>query len=562
MNRPGPKYWPFLLIALALVFMAADAQDSQQSPATSSNGRGRTGFVVVCTLEDMIDEGLAVVTERAVEEAEGAEALVFRIDTPGGLVDAAIKITDTIGSAPCPTIAYVEGMGAISAGALISFSCDYIMMAPGTNIGASTPVYFTSEGSTVAGEKEISFLRSKFAALAELNGHNADIGEAMVDPDVVLYAVRDQDGEIIVYSPYSSDVVPATEKEPSIEEAIGNAIEKLDDKTVAPIGTVKDVIEDVKDELERQRDAEDRAAEQGNQQDLLPGRGIGYEPTKILEKGKLLTLTSNEAEAYGLSRTTASSIDQALGVLEIYPVEKRNIELTLSEEIFRFLTNPTVTSVLLLLGFGGLFFELQTPGVGFPGIVSLIGFTLFFGSRAVLGLSEWIDVALIVIGVGLLVVELMILPGFGIAGIAGIACILAGIYLSFTLDGFQIPQYSWDYARIQEMFLSLVIALALTGLLLWFMWKVMKFTPGYSGLVLSHAQQDTSGYVVQGEEEESAVGMEGVAATRLRPVGKGRFGDKTLQVVSHAEYLEEGTPIRVVTVDGNRYVVEKIKDAK
>ena len=98
-------------------------------------------FVVVCPIDGDILDGIAVVVKRAVtEEAQGAKAILFIIDTYGGRVDSAIDIANTIMEAPAPTIAFIKGRGAISAGALISYACDQIVMAPGANIGASTPV--------------------------------------------------------------------------------------------------------------------------------------------------------------------------------------------------------------------------------------------------------------------------------------------------------------------------------------------------------------------------------------------------------------------------------------
>ncbi|MEX2016152.1 MAG: ATP-dependent Clp protease proteolytic subunit, partial [Candidatus Hydrogenedentales bacterium] len=124
------------------------------APATGQDEIG--DVVIVCPIEGMIDEGIAVIVERAVEEAneKGAKALIFRIDTPGGRVDSAVKIASAIQRSRTLTIAYIEGMGAISAGALISMACDEIVMAPGSNIGAAAPVIPTAEGMQPTGEKE------------------------------------------------------------------------------------------------------------------------------------------------------------------------------------------------------------------------------------------------------------------------------------------------------------------------------------------------------------------------------------------------------------------------
>ena len=119
-----------------------------------------------------------VLVQRAVKEAEGAKAIIFVIDTPGGEVGAALSTVDTILEAPCETIAYARGMGAISAGAIISYSCKKITMSPTANFGDSQPVYPSAQGSLPAGEKEVSYLRAKMRSLAEANG--LSVGDQLV----------------------------------------------------------------------------------------------------------------------------------------------------------------------------------------------------------------------------------------------------------------------------------------------------------------------------------------------------------------------------------------------
>ena len=156
------------------------------------------GYVVVCALDWPVDDAMPVVVARAVREAQGAAALVFLIDTPGGRVDCAIDINERIMSAKCPTIAYVKGMGAISAGALISYSCKHIIMAPGTNIGASAPVMMGMQQLPAeVDEKTKSFLRSRYRALGEENGHDPVLGEAMVDARIEVHGRKDAQGKYV-----------------------------------------------------------------------------------------------------------------------------------------------------------------------------------------------------------------------------------------------------------------------------------------------------------------------------------------------------------------------------
>jgi membrane-bound serine protease (ClpP class) len=479
--------------ALAVLFLAAASGQEADEPSAP--------FVVVCPIEDMIDEGISVIVKRAVAEAVDAEALIFIIDTPGGRVDSAIDISNTILSAQCPTIAYAVGMGAISAGALISFACDDIVLSPEANIGAATPVIPSVEGMQPTSEKEVSFVRAKFRALAETKGHSVALAEAMVDEDIALRGYTNEDGEYVVYR-----------------------VDQLDEP------------------------GEDADAEQ-------EGTPLGE---VISPAGSLLTLTAQEALKYGLIETTARSSQEVIDYYGYGEASVRTIEFTWAEALFRWLTSPTITGLLLLLGIGGLYFELQTPGFGITGIIGLCCLALFFGSHMVLGLADWLDVAFVLLGVALIVLEVFVLPGFGITGVAGFIMLFAGIYLALTRV--PVPQYSWDYQRLADAGYSITVAMGGLLMVVFFTWRLLPHTPLYRKLVLTGRQDTTAGYVVQTEEDESAVGLQGVALTMLRPAGRGRFNDKTYDIVSRAEYIEQGSPVVIVEVDGNRYVVERAKE--
>jgi membrane-bound serine protease (ClpP class) len=297
-------------------------------------------------------------------------------------------------------------------------------------------------------------------------------------------------------------------------------------------------------------------------QPVAPASAIGPQPVRILNKGKLLTLTANEAEAYGLIPTTVTSEDQLLGLYDQVGARKVYIEMTVPEKIFRWLTNPMVSGILFMIAIGGMYIEIRTPGFGLPGIISLIAFTLFFGARAVLGIADWIDLVLVLVGAALLLVEFFVLPGFGIAGVAGVACLIAGLVLSFMLSDFELPKYEWQYDRLEDAGVAMVTAAVSLSLFFLAAWKFLPRTPAYRRLILTSAQEDALGYVVQTEEdEEGAIGLKGVALTMLRPAGRARFGDRTIQVVSRAQYIEKGQPVVVVQVEGNRYVVDPIEES-
>ncbi|NNE08427.1 MAG: nodulation protein NfeD, partial [Gemmatimonadetes bacterium] len=151
--------------------------------------------LVMVTIEGTIDLGLPPFVERALAEAEesGAEALILEINTLGGRVDAASRIRDLLLDAEVKTVAYINKR-AISAGALISLACEEIVMAPGSTIGAATPVTASGNAGQMekASEKVVSYFRSEMRATAEQRGRPPEIAEAMVDESVVIDGVTEE----------------------------------------------------------------------------------------------------------------------------------------------------------------------------------------------------------------------------------------------------------------------------------------------------------------------------------------------------------------------------------
>lgn len=493
--------------------------------------------VVVCPVTGVIDDGNAALIARAVQEASSAKALILEIDTPGGQIDSALKIANTIKSAPCRTIAYATGMGAISAGALISYSCTDIIMSPEAAIGAATPVIASPEGMMPTGEKEVSFMRAEMRAKAESHNRNPAIAEAMVDKDIELWSYTDAQGAFQIVAVYPNHAEPG----------VGDVVKKAIDSLPSDLNEIKKI---AKDALPATPDAPKTSERPAN---------VPADAQLIKPAGKLLTLTAKEALKYQLISATAASIQDVTAQYTMTDVQVRRLRMTLAEQIFRILTNPVVAGILLMLGIGGLYLEMKTPGVSLPGVIGVVCLVLLFGSHLLLGIAEWIDVLLVVIGIGLILAEIFVLPGHMIMGVSGMVCILAGLYL--TLTGVTVPQYSWEFDRLRNAGVSLGIAFATLALFVYLTWKLFPHTPFYNKIVQVHVQERAQGYVVQSDADQAlAIGRRGIATSMLRPAGRGRFGDTTLQVVSRGEFISPGSPIMIVQVDGNRYVVDTFEE--
>ncbi|MBA7618157.1 hypothetical protein ES703_25478 [subsurface metagenome] len=453
-----------------------------------------------------IDRSLVVFIRRGIERAKDQEAgfIIFDVDTFGGRVDSALQIATLIGSAGyAETIAYVttspESTGVSwSAGALISLACNRIYMTPGTSMGAAAPVTMGPEGSAAASEKVVSAVRAQMAALAEKNGYPVSIARAMVDQDIELKEVY-IDGEM-------------------------------------QVATAEDMI-DIEREAKKS--------------------GKTVEPGKIISpSGKLLTLTAMEMEKYGVSSGTVSDRKVLLETLNIPESGFVEVDESPADMVVGLITSAGFTSLLIIVGLVALYVEITSPGFGIPGTVAIICFAVVFSSYALLGTVGSIELILFVLGLVLLILEIFIIPGFGVAGISGIVLIVASLVLS--MQGFVIPSFEWqkDIFRrnLVVVSVSVVSSFIAFGILAYSLPQLRLF----SHLTLVTSQTAENGYTVQTREEGSKlIGKRGAAVTTLRPSGKAEFDDEVMNVETDGEFVEAGMNVEVVEVSGNRIVVRK-----
>jgi membrane-bound serine protease (ClpP class) len=477
-------------ICLLLPVLAAFLMISFPIPSSEADDLAQTAYVI--PIHDMIDLGLAFFVKRSLREAQdsGAGYIVLEVNTLGGRVDAALDIRDALDNITIPSAAYVDKR-AISAGALITLATKKIAMAPGSTIGAATPVGIAPGGEKLQlGEKEVSYLRGEFRATAERNGHSPVLAEAMVDADAEAFAIFKDSGPEIVSGPASSGLSEAQRKE--------NATE-----VISP-------------------------------------------------KGKLLTMTADEAVRVGLAESTPASLDEFLGSLGLDPVHKTTAKISWSEHIVRFLTNPIVAGLLLTLGVLGIFFELQMPGWGISGSLGTLLLVLFFGGHYLAGLANFTDVLFFVLGLVLLGLEFFVVPGFGITGISGLVCILAGIYLALVKR--PLPKFSWDYRALDSAFLTFLFAVVAIPVGIVVIWKTFPDSRLRKLIVLSASERGEDGYVAS-ESLEALVGQSGKSLSRLRPAGRALIGGEPMEVQSEGDFIEKDTPLKVVRVMGNKVFV-------
>lgn len=419
-------------------------------------------LVYVFEIKQEIAPAAARNTKIAIDKAHEAKAdiILLRLNTYGGMVDAADSIRIKILDSKIPVYIWIED-NAASAGALISIACDSIYMKPGSTIGAATVVNQTGE---VVPDKYQSYMRSKMRATAERTGRNPDIAEAMVDPDK-----------------------------------------------------------------------------------YIPG---------IVDSGKVLTFTTSEAIKNGFCNAEAVSMEEVMKKAGIGEYRFQFHEETWIDKVISLLINPVVSGILIMLIIGGIYYELQTPGIGFPLIAAIVGAVFYFMPLYLEGLAEHWEILLFIAGLVLIVLEIFVIPGFGVAGVSGIILLMAGLTLSLVGNiGFDFEPVSGD-SVVKSLFtviLSCVLSLTLS---VFFGMKLLHAT-FFRKFILETTQEKEKGFIGTDLNERLLIGKSGLAHTILRPSGKVQIEGEIYDATAETGFIEKGEKITVIRYEASQLFVRR-----
>lgn len=276
----------------------------------------------------------------------------------------------------------------------------------------------------------------------------------------------------------------------------------------------------------------------------------------LIDKGKLLTLTTREALQWQVADGQFNSLDLLLEHLGANRDDLRRIPVNWAESLVRFLTHPIVSSLLLSLGMLGLLAEVYTAGFGVAGTMGIVSLGLFFGGHYLVGLAGWEEALLVGLGLLLLALEIFVIPGFGVTGLLGLLGCGAGLFLTF-LGRYPAPADLWR-AGVMLLLSLVVVGLGTTVMLL-----VLPGTTLWARLQLATrlAPQPEETPVPGVLPYAPELGMEGITLTPLRPSGIGLFAGKRLDILSEGEYLPAQTAVKIIRVEGNHLVVRPVTAA-
>ena len=268
----------------------------------------------------------------------------------------------------------------------------------------------------------------------------------------------------------------------------------------------------------------------------------------IIEKDKILTLNAEQAIKLNFVDGIYSNIEEVLNFLNLKDAKIVYIYPNWAENISRFVTNPVVSPLLLSIGFLGLIIEFWTLGWGIAGSIGIISLSLFFGGHIIVGFAGFETIILFVVGLLLLLAEIFFIPGFGLAGIGGIAAILASIFLTF--------------GNIVQATYSILIALSISVIGFFLLIKYIPSTRTWRKFVLSTEQKKELGYTIETKDLKRLTGEKGIVITPLRPSGIAEVNGKKFNVLTRGEYIDSNTKIKIISVEGNKIVVEAIDTSK
>lgn len=446
-----------------------------------------------------------------------ADLLVIEIDSPGGTVVDSFECARLINEIDwAHTVAYIP-KEAFSGGTITALGCDEIILTDSGTMGDVGVIGFDGGGmARYAEEKFRSPVVSQALGLAKDKGRSKELVEAMIDKDVIVFERKQWKDPDERFTMRRSEWIFGENQEKP-EGALGMPDEK--NWTMVP----------------------------------------------ETDQGKFLTLDGERAVELGIATMTSPSREE---LLESFNADSAPVVLKkTTSDVVVFVLNTTFVTVLLLgIGIIALYFEFSAPGISIGGLTSGLCFALFFWSRFLGGTSGWLEVLLFLAGVAFLLVEIFVIPGFGFSGIGGFLLILVSIIMAS--QDFIWPKNSIQYETMTSSLASLAIAMfssVVGGILIT---KYMGRMPFLNKLILSppsaepsnQPKVDEAGIPLIVKGHSISLGDFGLAESVLRPAGKAKIGQQTIDVVSDGSFVNPGEEIRVSEIRGNVIIVSKLED--
>lgn len=280
----------------------------------------------------------------------------------------------------------------------------------------------------------------------------------------------------------------------------------------------------------------------------------------VIDTGKILTFTANEALAHGFCEGIVDNIQELIQEAALNPATIIEYQPTSLDKVIGFLVNPIFQSILIMAIFGGIYFELQTPGIGFPLGLAVTAAILYFAPLYLEGIANNWEIALFFVGVILILIEIFAIPGFGVTGISGIILAIAGLTMAMV-DTFEFePSVPGTIIKPVLGSLMLVVGSIFVSIIGSVYSSKRMFDSSYfaSRITLKTSQNTNEGYIAVDTSTKLLIGKEGIADTVLRPSGSVRIDNEIYDAKSEFGFIDKGTPVKVIRTEAGQIYVVKI----
>ncbi len=483
------------------------AADTKIQKTVADNSRQQK---VIIEFKGPIGPMLVQYFYRKLDEAKrmGADVVVIEIDSPGGVVNESFDIAHELHDIEwARTVAFIPDQ-ALSAATFVALGCDEILIGPDANFGDAGIIEFDSNWQfKYVPEKLRSHYAAKLRTLAESTGRPPALAEAMVDMDLTVYRVRNRKTGKITFM---SDA-----------------------------------------EIKSSPDAADLEK---------------LEPVFASRDKHFLEVKGARAVELGLADATVSTreeLAQRLGFKGNFIV----LRFSFVDRMIYILNYPVITGLLFVVGLVGIYIEFSSPGIGLGGLLAALCFGVFFWSHFLGGTVGWLELVLFAVGVAFVVVEIFIIPGFGVPGISGMLLILVSLVMACQTT--LIPRTPRDWATFTVTLQTLFVAGVVFLVIAYFLNTRLRMIPVLNGIMLP--PPDPAGRIAAERVAQDAphadsdaaaspsIGERGMALSLLRPAGKADFDGHRVDVVTDGDFIEKGDKVEIVEISGNRIVVIPVK---
>jgi membrane-bound serine protease (ClpP class) len=495
-----------LFFTCFLLLFSLAAEEEVTTPTGNAQAAAVKEKAVVIPIEGGVRGLLMTTLKRRTEAAieRGIKVIIYRVKSDGGELGAAMEMSNYVFGldSEIKTIAYVEAK-AYSAAALFSLACDDLYMKPGSAIGDCEPILPTSEGYVTAGEKIQTVLKERFRTFAKTNGYPVELSQAMVSSNLKIFrAYEKESGKMVYFRSENWDILSDEEKS----------------------------------QYER--------------------RSI------VCHEGELLTVSDSEAIELGFSHGTFNEFSELLAHLG-YDEEAEVVDFNETEKVVDFFDQ--IAGLVLIAALFFLYMEFKTPGMGAFGSLAALCFCAFFIGKLYQGQANYLEILLFVLGMVLIALELFVFPGFGIAGLAGLALLFISLVLA--MQDFNIPTTDIQHEMLMDNIVS--VCLSFLGATVIFVLVLVLVPKGknkasfLSGLIhRDHQQVSPEFKKVEHDQADfpSMLGFRGETSTILCPSGKMLYQGEVYSVTAREGFIEKGVEVEVVEQEGNQLMVKLIEE--